>query len=422
MRVIRSVYMPEDIIYDELDVPTVINASGTKTRIGGSRIRKDALDAMVRAADSFVRLSDLQAVASDRIAEVTGAEAGYVTNGAAGALLLASAACIAGDDPGVMARLPDTDDVPDEIVMPRTHRIGYDHALRTAGANIVDVGTNDRRIGTGARNVEPWEYADAISEDTVAVAHVYKDYTTPSLEEVCRVAHDCDTPVIVDAAAELPPVENLRRFIEAGADLVAFSGGKGIRGPQTTGILAGRADLIESAAFQHLDLHAAAEAWEPPSDLIDTAKFDGVPRQGIGRPLKLGKEEIVGLLIALESFMEEDHEATRAEWRHRAEFIADALEDVECLSVSIETGAKSVTPVVTVDVGEDAAGISAAEVVVRLRREEPRVFVGADTLDDGQFTVNPMCLTDREAEYVVERIVANITGRSEMTAATKRED
>jgi len=400
--------MTDDSVYAELGVSTVVNAAGTKTRIGGSRIRPEALDAMARAAESFVRLSDLQAAASDRIADVTGAEAGYVTNGAAGALVLATAACIASDDLGVMSRLPDTEGVADEVVMPRTHRTGYDHAIRTAGATVVDIGSNDHYLGTGSRNVEPWMYADAIDEDTAAVAHVYKAYEGPPLSEVCEIAHDHDMPVIVDAAAELPPVENLSWFIDQGADLVAFSGGKAIRGPQTTGILAGRADLVESVAAQHLDTHAAGEVWDPPERLLDRSHFDGVPAQGIGRPLKVGKEELVGLLAALDAFLDEDHEATRREWRARAERVADALGDVAGLSTNIADGAKNAAPAVTVTVDESVAGTTTVDLVGALRAEDPRVFVGADALDDSQFTVNPMCLTDEEADYVTERIRANL--------------
>jgi len=398
--------MPDGTVYDELGVATVVNAAGTKTRIGGSRIRPEAVEAMSRAAESFVRLSDLQAAASDRIADVTGAEAGYVTNGAAGALVLAAAACLAGDDPAAMARLPDTSELADEVVVPRTHRTGYDHALRTAGATLVDVGTNDARLGTGSRNVEPWEYAEAIGDDTAAVAHVYKRYEGPPLAEVCEIAHDHGVPVIVDAAAELPPVENLSWFTEQGADLVAFSGGKGIRGPQTTGILAGRRDLIASVAAQHLDMHATSAVWEPPASLLDRERFDGVPRQGIGRPLKVGKEELVGLLAALDAFLAADHEATRQEWHDRATTVAEALAAVDGLATAVETGAKSVTPTVVVTVTEATVGASATAVVRALKREDPRVFVGADRLPEGEFTVNPMCLTDEEADYVVERIRA----------------
>jgi L-seryl-tRNA(Ser) seleniumtransferase len=396
-------------IYERLGVPTVINAAGTKTRISGSLMREEAADAMHEAAEAFVRISDLQARASELIADATGAEAGYVTSGASAALTLAAAACIAGEDLGVMARLPETEGVADEIVMPRSHRTGYDRALRTAGAAIVDVGANDHHLGTGAENVEPWEIASAITEDTVAVAYVAKPYTTPPLADVVDVAHERDVPVIVDAAAELPPTRNLSRFVETGADLVAFSGGKAIRGPQTTGILAGREHLVRSVALQHLDVHAAEEVWDPPSDLVDVGTLPGVPRQGIGRSMKVGKEELVGLLRALERFLEEDDEARLAEWHGRAERIAAALGDVEPFTVALANDDKThaVTQVVvTVDEGEP--GTSATDLVRTLRAEDPRVFVGADDLADARITINPMCLTDEEADYVVDRIVANL--------------
>ena len=400
--------MTDRSVYDSLGVPTVINAAGTKTRVGGSLIREEAREAMLHAADSFVRLSELQAAASRRIAELTGADAGYVTNGAAGGLLLSAAASIAGTDPGTMARLPDTDGVADEIIMPRTHRTGYDHAFRTAGATIVDIGTNDPYLGTGSRDVEPWEYRTAISDDTAAIGHVYKSYGSPRLAAVCEIAHQHDLPVIVDAAAEVPPVDNLSWFTEQGADLVVFSGGKGIRGPQTTGILAGREDLVESVAFQHLDMHAADELWDPPTDLFDGDKIDGVPRQGVGRPLKVGKEEIVGLLRALECFVEEDHDKRVSEWTSRASRIAAELDEFEFLSTEVHDGQKSVAPEVAVSVDEETAPLSTQELVGALRGENPRVFVGADHVDAGQFTVNPMCLSDADAEYVVERITDHL--------------
>ncbi|ELZ04728.1 selenocysteine synthase [Natrialba chahannaoensis JCM 10990] len=395
----------DESIYDELGVPAVINATGTKTRIGGSRIRPEALEAMARAGESFVRLSDLQAEASRRIAAVTGAEAGYVTSGAAAGLLLGAAAAIAGTDIQQMDRLPETDDVPDEIIMPRTHRTGYDHAFRAAGATIVDAGTNDRELGTGSTGVEPWEIEAAITEQTAAIGYVQKPYTEPPLETVAAIAHEHDIPVIVDAAAELPPTENLSRFIEEGADLVVFSGGKAIRGPQTTGIVAGRGDLIESVALQHLDMHAADSVWNPPASLIDGDSLEGVPRQGIGRPLKVGKEELVGLLVALESFREEDQAALATSWQQTAAQIAAELSEVAGFETRITAESDvSVAPEIVVHVDPGEASLSATTLVGDLRRETPRIFVGADRLDEDVFTINPMCLTEDEAAHVVARI------------------
>jgi len=398
-----------DSVYEELDVPEVINATGTKTRIGGSLIRPEAADAMRRAAEGFARISDLQARASDLIQDVTGAEAGYVASGASACMTLAAAACIAGDDLSAMASLPDTEGLADEIVVPRTHRTGYDHAYRVAGAELVDVGANDAYLGTGSENTECWEIDAAIGEDTAAVAYVQKAYTTPPLEAVVEVAHDNDVPVIVDAAAELPPVENLERFVDLGVDLVAFSGGKAIRGPQTTGILAGREELIRSAALQHLDMHAAEDAYVPPEGVIDADDLPGVPRQGIGRGMKVGKEELVGLIRALELFVEEDHEARKAEWRRRAERIAEDLAEVPALSTSVTAAEKTdVAPTVPVTVDEDEAPVTTAELVRGLREETPRIFVGADELDEARFTINPMCLPDERVEHVIERIRARL--------------
>ncbi|RQG99229.1 aminotransferase class V-fold PLP-dependent enzyme [Natrarchaeobius oligotrophus] len=400
-------------IYEELGVPAVVNATGTKTRIGGSRIRSEAIDAMKRAGDSFVRISDLQAEASERIAEVTGAEAGYVTSGASAGLLLSAAAALAGRDVHRMDLLPETTGFADEIVMPRTHRTGYDHAFRAAGATIVDVGTNDRHLGTGATNVEPWEIDRAITDETAAVGYVQKPYTEPPLEVVAEIAHDHGVPVIVDAAAELPPAENLTRFVEEGADLVVFSGGKAIRGPQTTGIVAGRRDLIESIALQHLDMHAAHDVWNPPETLIDSDRLGCVPRQGIGRSMKVGKEELVGIIVALEAFLEEDHAANARAWRRDADRIADELAAVDGFQTHVTDGNDvAVAPEVVVRVDPSETGVSATELVRALHDENPRVFVGTDRLDEGILTINPMCLDDEEAEYVVGRISDHVESAS----------
>ncbi|WP_254273119.1 aminotransferase class V-fold PLP-dependent enzyme [Haloarcula marina] len=398
----------DDSVYRELGVPPVVNAAGTKTRIGGSRIRPEALADMRRAADEFVELGDLQARAADLVADVTGAEAGYVTSGAAAGLTLSAAAAIAGRDVSVMDRLPDTSGVADEIVMPRTHRTGYDHALRAAGATIVDVGTNDPHLGTGATSVEPWELDRAITDETAAVGYVQKDYTRPPLAVVADIAHDNGVPVIVDAAAEVPPVENLSAFVDDGADMVVFSGGKGIRGPQTTGIVAGKRRYVESIAVQHLDMHVAADVWTPPEGLVDRANFDGVPRQGIGRSMKVGKEELVGLVSALEAFLDEDRDAVRRSWVDRTERIAARLREAGLAVTTTEPGGSSVAPEAVVSLA--AVDTAARELVATLRAEDPRVYVGADGLHEDEIVLNPMCLTDAEADYAVDRVLAALDG------------
>jgi len=400
--------MSEDsTVYERLDVPTVVNAVGTKTRISGTLMREEAADAMREGADQFARISDLQARVSDLISEATGAEAGYATSGAAAGLSLAVAACIAGDDLDAMARLPETEGLGSEVVMPRTHRNGYDHALRVGGADLVDVGNSDYDLGSGSKNVELWEVEAAINEETAAVAYMAKPHTQPPLPDVVEVAHDHDVPVLVDAAAELPPKSNLEKFTDQGADLVVFSGGKAIRGPQTTGILAGREDLIRSAALQHIDMHAVEEVWVSPDGLFDVDDLPGVPRQGLGRPMKVGKEEIVGLLTALELFVKEDDTAVLEEWHERATAIADGLSAVPALDISLDGATKTdAITSLTVTVDEERAGTTAAAVVRSLREEDPRVYVGADDVSDGMFTINPMCLSDEDADYLLERLLS----------------
>ncbi len=393
--------MTTENVYQRLGVEEVINAAGTKTRIGGSLIRPEAADAMREAANGFAEISELQARASELIRDVTGAEAGYVTSGASAGLTMAAAACIAGDDPEKMRQLPSTDGIPDRIVVPRSHRSSYDHAYRVAGATIADVGANDHRLGTGAENTKLWEIDAAIDEETVAVGYMQKPSTDPPLAEVVEVAHRHDVPVIVDAAAELPPVENLRRFVDAGADLVAFSGGKAIRGPQTTGILAGRKDLIRSTALQHLDMHEHRAIWDPPAGLIDSDAVDGIPGQGVGRGMKVSKEELVGLITALDLFVEEDFAASSRKWRAQAEGIVDDVDSLDCVSTRVD-GGDVATVVVTVDGA--AAPASATDVVRRLRTGSPPIFVGSDDIERDQFTINPMCLADGEADVLVDRL------------------
>ena len=205
-----------------------------------------------------------------------------------------------------MNRLPDTSGMKNEVIMARSHRNFYDHAVRSVGIELVEVGIADRFSGAGIRDAEGWEIEAAISERTAAIVYVAYAHTQPSLEEVVAAARKGGVPVIVDAAGQLPPASNLQRFIAAGADLVAFSGGKAIGGPQASGILCGRRDLIAAAALQHQDLDVMPELWDPPASLIDKSQLPGAPQHGIGRPCKVGKEEIAGLVKALRLFVAED--------------------------------------------------------------------------------------------------------------------
>ena len=313
-------------IYAALGVKRRINAAGTLTRLGGALMDEEVVAAMAAAARASVDIGELQAAASRTISRVTTAPAGIVTTGAAAALTLAAAAAMTRWDLARMAALPHADGFPNEIILPRTHYTSYAHALRAAGARIVDIGHNDRGTGAGVRGIEAWEILAAITPRTAAFAFAANPSNIGDLDTVVAVCRPRDIPVIVDAAAQLPPKSNLKRFFEMGADLVAFSGGKAIGGPQASGILAGRRDLVGAALVQQLDMDVSPATWAPP-DLIDVKEMKGIPHHGLGRGFKAGKEEIVGLLVALERFAAADDEASNAALEARLARIAKDLGD-----------------------------------------------------------------------------------------------
>lgn len=264
----------------------------------------EVLRAMVDAAGAFVVLEELDEAVGKRIAEVTGAEAGCVVNGSAAGMALAAAACIAGTDPDRIRRLPDSDGWANEIIIHRCHRINYDLMFRLGGGRLVEIG---HPLVTDVGELEA-----AIGERTAAIAWIDSPSVTPGalpFDQVVALAHRHGLPVIVDAASTLPPVNHLTRWIDRGADLVIYSGGKGIRGPQDSGLLTGRRDLIEAA------------------------RANANPHAGIGRGMKVSKEAMAGLWVALDLFQCTDHEAEYRDHSEQAERIVAGLRgrsDVVC--------------------------------------------------------------------------------------------
>ena len=379
-----------NVIYDRLGVPTIVNAKGTATRLSGGIMRPEVAEAMTEASQHCVDMTELQAKASEIIAGHTGAEAGLVTSGAAAALLLGTAATVTGPDPGRMNRLPDTLGMPNEVVVARSQRNLYDHAIRTTGVRLIEIGLPDRYAGAGVRDAEAWEIADAVNERTAAILWVADPAARPPLAEVAEVAHAANVPVIVDAAAQLPPVSNLRRFIDEGADLVAFSGGKAIGGPQASGILAGRRDLIMAAALQMLDMDILFEQWQPPADFIDKTRLKGLPQHGIGRPCKAGKEEIAGLLTALEILVAEDPAARRQAWLDCCQEIIAATGLLDHAVLELRDDGEVPTVLLTLD--EQRAGMSTFQLLLALENGEPSIRPDNAALDHAQLIFNPQCL------------------------------
>jgi L-seryl-tRNA(Ser) seleniumtransferase len=371
-------------------------------------MRPEVAEAMVAASQHCVDMAELQAAASAVIAEITGAEAGLVTSGAAAGLLLGTAACVTGLDPGRMNRLPDTRGMRNEVVVVRSQRHAYDHAIRSAGVQLVEVGIPDRYSGAGVRDAEAWEVADAIGERTAAVHWVAHRRAQPSLEAVVEVAHRAGVPVLVDAAAQLPPADNLRRLIAAGADLVAFSGGKAIGGPQSSGILCGRRDLIMAAALQNLDLDVFYTQWAPPPALIDKAKLRGLPSHGIGRACKVGKEEIVGLLTALRLFVADDPHARRARWLGLMRQLADALAGVDGARVRLLD--RGEVPQVVLDL-DAAAGLGPFDLLINLERGRPAIYADPAEVDEGRLLFGPLCLAESEIPLIAGRVRALLGGK-----------
>jgi len=396
-------------VYERLGVRPIINAKGPATRLSGGMMSPEVTAAMAEAAQSCVDIAELQGRASAIIAEITGAEAGYVTSGAAAGLLLGTAACVAGLDLGRMSRLPDTTGMKSEIVMVRSQRNFYDHAVRAAGVKIVEVGLPDRYAGAGVRDAEPWEIADAINDRTAAVFYVADRRARPALGEVAKTAHAAGVPVLVDAAAQLPPARNLRRFIEEGADLVAFSGGKAIGGPQGSGFLCGKRDLVMSAALQQLDLDIYWEQWQPPANLIDKTRLKGVPQHGIARPCKVGKETIVGALTALQAFVAEGDAARHRRWLVLTREIAEGLRGLNDVSVTVTGEASSdEVPQVLLTLN-GAASMTALDLIIRLQSGTPGIHADPTDVDRGIVAFNPICLKSGEPELVARAVKALLT-------------
>jgi L-seryl-tRNA(Ser) seleniumtransferase len=365
-------------VYERLGVRRIINADATLTRLGGSVMSQEVLDAMQDAAGGFVDMHELQRVVGKRLAELTRNEAAYVSTGAAAGIVLATLAAMNRGDLETIARAIETGESPrDEVIVQRVHRIPYDPAIRLAGARIVDIGN---RLQTF-----PWELEGAITPRTAMVFFAAGVHLAPgalSLEEVVAIAHEHGVPVVVDAAAQLPPTENLWRFTrELGADVAIFSGGKDFHGPQASGLMVGTEAMIAAVAV------------------------NGSPYQRLARPMKVGKEEMIGLLTAVEQYVQVD-------WRERARRYEKTVERwvaqfgrIPGLTASrvFPNEAGQPTPRCRVAFAPEL-GLTGAEAARLLWEGEPGIAVAVDGPDAISFT--PELLGEGEEAVLVERIGA----------------
>lgn len=365
-------------VYEKLGVRPIINAVGTATLLSGEVMEPEVVQAMVDASHAMVRMHDLNECAGKLLAKYTHAEAGHVTAGAANGLLLQAAACMTGKDPAKIKQLPDTEGMKNEIIVSRRHDNPFVQQWRGAGAKIV-------WVGSCTDEVKDCEIEAAINDKTAALGFIASGAhpdSFDSLHRMAEVAHRHGLPFIADAAGMLPPVENLWRFIEYGADMVSFSGGKGIMGPQSTGILCGRRDLIEAAALNHSP--------NTPS---------------IGRGAKVCKEEIIGLLVALERYMQRDHAADQRRWREQCDTVAAAMADIQGVKIEVlQDDWVRPVPELNVHFTEDWAGPSLDEIVDEMAKGDPSIIVGRRQRTREQLFVNPCVLMEGEAELVGQRL------------------
>jgi L-seryl-tRNA(Ser) seleniumtransferase len=366
-------------IYERLGVRTFINARGTITTLGGSVMPADVVAAMSEASRHFIHLDDFQRKADERICELTGAPGAFICSGAASGMLLAGAACLTGNDADPIAALPETDDRPNQFVISLVDSHYYVHqGFVVSGGELVRIGTR--------QSVTPDDYADAITERTAALVYFLGSQPDDELAQIVEIAHAKDIPVIVDAAAQLPPRSNLTDLAtKVGADLVVFSGGKGLFGPQSSGLILGRVDLVEAA------------------------RLNSSPFSGIGRGMKVGKEEIAGLLRAVELFFEQDEDALIAEWERRCHLIGDVADDIEGVR-AVQHPPYShrfppASPLVDLQFSKKAT-TTAAEVRTALEAGDPSILAsgGQDSL-----RIGPQTLQEGEAELVAQRLRAILT-------------
>ena len=348
---------PKDLFAD-LGVRPFINAAGTYTAMTSSLMPQEVMDAINYASKHYVMLDELHDRVGERIAAMVRCEAAMVTSGAASALTLGTAAVLTGTDRQKIVGLPNLTGMKSEVIIQRSHRFGYDHAVRNCGVRMVEVETRD-------------DLERAINEQTAMMLFYNANNFVGQIkdEEFAHLGKKHGIPTLNDAAADVPPVENLWRYTRMGFDLVAFSGGKGLRGPQSSGLLLGRKDLI-----------AAARLNGPPNS------------DSIGRGMKVNKEEMLGLLVAVDLYVKKNHEQERREFDARAEAIRKSAADVPGVTAEIFVPeVANHVPHVRISWDAAAKGITAADVVRTLRDGEPSIATRSEgaTLVVGVWMMRP---------------------------------
>lgn len=355
--------------YKALEVRPFINCCGTRTVFGGSLILPEVKEAMWAASSQFVNINELMAKARTRIAELTGAEDGIVTSGSAAAIALATAATIVGKDPVKMLRLPITIGLINNVVMLKSHRFPYDQAIRMVGANIIEV-----------ENLQQFHWLEF---DTVAMIFYHGSRNVNAeipFEEIVSIGKAKKIPILVDAASE--HIERPNKWLRRGADLVAYSGGKILRGPQTSGLLLGRTDLIEAA-------------WA-----------NSTPHRAFCRPMKIGKEDIIGVIAALEIWFSTLQSEFMDKWMNDIKMIQEVIHQstkITCRQISPEEGDR--TPRILVGWNLEDIALSGLELREHLLLGDPRIIVDDVSASTDSILLEIFSLQPGEAKIVGETIL-----------------
>jgi L-seryl-tRNA(Ser) seleniumtransferase len=365
-------------VYEQLGVTPVINARGNNTVLGGSTPSARVRRAMQDAERYYVDMQQLLERSGAVIADLLGAEAAYVTPGAAAALALGTAACMTGTDQDRVARLPDTTGMPATVLIQAGHHYHYEHVVTVPGAKLVEVGDAS---GTSAAQLEA-----ALGRSVAAIlfpAHLDGSPGTLSLAEVIATAHARGVPVLVDAAGRVYPLDKFRGYARQGADLVAF-GAKYIGALNASGILCGRRDLVEAAALQGF-IGFETAAWE----------------KSFGRPMKVDRQTIVAVVTALQEWLETDHDARIAGYERRLRAMAAELEGAPGVSLSIVHGDGPAPCVLRLSFDPGRARHDAEGIVKALLTGSPAIAVGHH---GDAVTINPVTLRDEDDSVVISRL------------------
>jgi L-seryl-tRNA(Ser) seleniumtransferase len=363
-------------IYEQLGVRPVINAAGNMTLLGGSRLTPKVLEAMAQANRYFADMEELLRRSGAAIAEMLGAEAAMVTPGCAAAMALGSAACMTGSDPEKLERLPDTTGMKSEILIQSRQRYKYDRCLTIFGARLREIG--DER-GTTAAQLE------AALTDRTAAVHYFapggREGVLP-FEEVLRIAHARGVPVIVDAASQVYPLERFQEYLGLGADLVCY-GAKYFGACNSTGILSGRKALVD-AAFLH-----------------SFVGFESTASRSVGRPLKVDRQEVIAVVVALREWLTMDHAPRLEEHQRRAQVLLQALEGIPHVAAEWSPDARGLSSGVRVTLDEAALRKTAAQVIQALQDGNPSIWVRGS---GRTFHVNVAHLIEGEEQIVAARL------------------